>query len=94
MCTSVTPHHAFGACVSHAASHATHTQCALLSKLIVSDAMGFIGFSVGSKFLLSELRGSLRHTIGVLLGQLLLIYPLVFGGIYFLAPWLEVCASP
>ena len=68
------------------------TECSVLSRIVVSDAMGFIGFSAGSKFLLSEIRGSLRHTIGVLLGQLLLIYPLVFAGVYFLAPWLELTA--
>ena len=43
-----------------------------LARIITDDAMGFIGFSAGSKFLLSELSGSdSLHTIALRRGTTL-----------------------
>ena len=68
-------------------------ECAHLSKLVTNDAMGFIGFSAGAKFLLSELSGSLKTILLVILGQTVAIYALVFSTIFFLAPMLELTAG-
>jgi NhaP-type Na+/H+ or K+/H+ antiporter len=38
----------------------THEQVHSMKLLINSDAMGFIGFSAGTKFLLTELHGSVK----------------------------------
>ena len=67
-----------GPCVLSLLSQPASAQ---LSELINDDAMGFIGFSAGSKFLLSELRGQLRLVMSVLLGLVGVTYALVLGGL-------------
>ena len=61
-----------------------------LGHIINDDAMGFIGFSAGSKFLLSELRGQLRLVMAVL-GLVGVTYALVLGGLMAAA---RSCRSP
>ena len=68
-------------------------ECSQLAVLITDDAMGFIGFSAGSKFLLSELSGSLKAVLYLLVGQLIAIYVLVFGGITLASPWLQITSD-
>ena len=64
-----------------------------LGHIINDDAMGFIGFSAGSKFLLSELRGQLRLVMSVLLGLVGVTYALVLGGLMAAAPFLPLTAN-
>ena len=64
-----------------------------LSALINDDAMGFIGFSAGSKFLLSELRGSLRPVLCLLAGLVGTTYLLVGFGVWFASPWLSLTSG-
>ena len=52
-------------CGPHMLGFVTSTECLDLAKLVTADAMGFIGFSAGSKFLLSELQGSLRQVLSL-----------------------------
>ena len=55
--------------------------------------MGFIGFSAGSKFLLSELSGSIRAVLSLLAGLVLTTFTLVFSGVYLASPYLELTSS-
>jgi Kef-type K+ transport system membrane component KefB len=68
-------------------------QCLQLSHVVTEDAMGFIGFSAGSKFLLSELAGSLRPVLSLLLGLVSVTYLLVLGGLGLASPWLQLTAG-
>ena len=71
----------------------SNAECMQLAKLITDDAMGFIGFSAGAKFLLSELTGSLKPILSLLVSLVLITYVLVFGGMLCASPWLEVSAG-
>ena len=64
-----------------------------LSALINDDAMGFIGFSAGSKFLLSELRGQMRPVLCLLTGLVGTTYLLVGCGVWFASPWLSLTSD-
>ena len=68
-------------------------ECKNLARIIVDDAMGFIGFSAGSKFLLSELQGSLKPVLSVLFGLVSVTYCLVLVGVYLASPYLSFTAS-
>ena len=61
-----------------------------LAKLVTDDAMGFIGFSAGSKFLLSELSGSLKPVLTLLGGLVGTTYLLVLSGMLLAAPLLPL----
>ena len=80
-------------CGPHAIGLLSSVECTQLAKLITDDAMGFIGFSAGAKFLLSELTGSLKVIISLTCGVVVISYVLVFSGMYLCAPWLEVSAG-
>ena len=67
--------------------------CLQLARIVTDDAMGFIGFSAGSKFLLSELEGSLTQVLSLLAGLVGITYALVLGGIGLASPWLELTSS-
>ena len=69
------------------------TECSVLSRIVVSDAMGFIGFSAGSKFLLSELRGQMRPVLCLLTGLVGTTYLLVGCGVWFASPWLSLTSD-
>ena len=64
-----------------------------LGSLINDDAMGFIGFSAGSKFLLSELRGQMRPVLCLLTGLVVTTYLLVGCGVWFASPWLSLTSD-
>ena len=64
-----------------------------LGSLINDDAMGFIGFSAGSKFLLSELRGSLGPVLCLLAVLVGTTYTLVGCGIWLASPYLSMTAD-
>ena len=68
-------------------------QCLQLSHIITDDAMGFIGFSAGSKFLLSELEGSLKSVLSLLFGLVSVTYLLVLGGLSLASPYLQLTAD-
>ena len=72
-----------GPCVLSLLSQPASAQ---LSELINDDAMGFIGFSAGSKFLLSELRGQMRPVLCLLTGLVGTTYLLVGCGVWFASP--------
>ena len=70
------------------------SECKLLVHLVTNDAMGFIGFSAGSKFLLSELRGpALKAILSLLVGLVTVTYVLVFTCLYLLSPYLELTSK-
>ena len=65
----------------------------LLAKFVNDDAMGFIGFSAGAKFLLSELEGSLKPMLTLLGVQFAFVYSFVLGGMWLAAPHLALMAE-
>ena len=79
-----------GPCVLSLLSQPASAQ---LSELINDDAMGFIGFSAGSKFLLSELRGQMRPVLCLLAGLVGTTYLLVGCGVWFASPWLSLTSD-
>ena len=83
-------------CGPHLLALLSSADCRALSAVINDDAMGFIGFSAGSKFLLSELSGSLRAVLSLLAGLVLTTFTLVCTGMHLAAPYLDLTknASP
>ena len=79
-----------GPCVLSLLSQPASAQ---LSELINDDAMGFIGFSAGSKFLLSELRGQMKPVLCLLTGLVGTTYLLVGCGVWFASPWLSLTSD-
>mmetsp|Transcript_5376 Transcript_5376/g.16442 ORF Transcript_5376/g.16442 Transcript_5376/m.16442 type:complete len:762 (-) Transcript_5376:148-2433(-) len=64
-----------------------------LKLVINSDAMGFIGFSAGTKFLLTELHGSLKPLLILLVNLILTTYTMVGTGFWLLSPLLPLTAD-
>ena len=71
----------------------THDDCTSLADLINNDAMGFIGFSAGTKFLLSDMEGTIQPTLVLLTALVLVTYGLVGSCFYFAAPYLPLTAG-
>ena len=71
----------------------THDDCTSLADLINNDAMGFIGFSAGTKFLLSDMEGTIQPTLVLLTALVLVTYGLVGSCFYFAAPYLPLTAD-
>ncbi len=63
---------------------------AQLTTLVDDDAMGFIGFTAGSKFLLSELKGTLKPVLILLVALVVGTYAIVLVGVLAASPWLEL----
>ena len=80
-------------CGPHLLALLSSTETKQLARIVNDDAMGFIGFSAGSKFLLSELQGSLRLFLTLLAGLVCVTYCFVFTGFFFASPWLSLTAS-
>ena len=68
-------------------------ECASLAHVINENAMGYIGFAAGAKFLLSDLRGSLKPTLLLMGSVLSATYLIVLAGVYLASPWLEITAG-
>ena len=74
-------------CGPYAIAILQRPECIQLAHVVTDDAMGFIGFSAGSKFLLSELSGSLKQVLSLLLGLVSVTYALVLSGLMLASPW-------
>ena len=64
-----------------------------MAHVINENAMGYIGFAAGAKFLLSDLRGSLKPTLLLMGSVLSATYLIVLAGVYLASPWLEITAG-
>ena len=80
-------------CGPHLLALLSAVETTQLALIVNDDAMGFIGFSAGSKFLLSELQGSLRPILSLLCGLVCVTYCLVLSGLLFASPWLALTAG-
>ena len=80
-------------CGPHVLALVSDGQTKSLARVINDDAMGFIGFSAGSKFLLSELQGNLRQILSLLFGLVVTTYCLVLLGLMLASPWLALTAG-
>lgn len=73
-------------CGPHALKLLTEGDTRQLQRIINDDAMGFIGFSAGSKFLLSELADNVKQIVSLLVGLVATTYFLVFVGLNMASP--------
>jgi len=80
-------------CGPYILSLLTFADCNALRVLVNDDAMGFIGFSAGSKFVPCDLSGSLRSVLFLLAGLVVTTFTLVITGMSVASPYLALTNS-